>query len=165
MKFVVVVLLACALVAYFVSFRIATASHDPEVWHIDPLTVETSETPNSFRMAPAGSTTERVDAVSPIFSEDPLILAEAFDEFALNQRATIRIAGLPAELMVTYVQRTERLKLPDYITVKFFDYGDGTTSVAIYSRSRYGYADLGVNQARVERWIKTLESFEVEPGN
>jgi len=43
--------------------------------------------------------------------------------------------------------------------------GDGNTSIAVYSRSRYGYADLGVNQARVERWVKTLESFKIESGN
>ncbi len=164
-KIVIGAIIGCVLVAYLVSFMIATAPHDPEVWHKDPLTIETSDTPNSFRMAPNGSTTERIDAISPIYSESPSILAEAFDEFALNQRATDRIAGLPAELMMTYVQRTEKLKLPDYISVKFLTLDDGTTSVAIYSRSRYGYADMGVNQARVERWIKTLESFEVDSGS
>ena len=157
-----ILIVALILLGYLVSFLIATAPHDPEVWHRDPLTVETSETPNSFRLAPVGSTNERIDAIAPIYSEDPFVLAEAFDEFALQQRATLRIAGLPPELMMTYVQRTERLKFPDYISVKFIDMGDGTTSVAIYSRSRYGYADLGTNQARVERWIKTLETFEVE---
>lgn len=166
MKKMIAGLLVCLiLLGYLASFLIATAPHDPSVWHKDPLTVVTSDTPNSFRMAPAGSTQERIDAISPIYSEDPFILAEAFDEFALQQRATVKIAGLPPELMMTYVQRTEKLKFPDYISVKFIDMGDGNSTIAVYSRSRYGYADMGVNQARVERWVKTLDSFKVSTGN
>lgn len=163
--FIGVFIVGLILIGYLTTFLIATVPHDPNVWHKDPLTVATSETPNSFRMAPKGSTQERIDVAAPIYSEDPFILAEAFDEFVVKQRATVRIAGLPPELMMTYVQRTEKLKFPDYISVKFLDMGDGTTSIAVYSRSRYGYADLGVNQARIERWVKTLETFEVEPGN
>ncbi len=159
------VVLGLFLLGYLLLFLVATAPHDPDMWHEDPLVVATSETPNSFRMAPKGSTSERIDAIAPIYSEDPFVLAEAFDEFAMRQRATVRIAGLPPELMMTYVQRSERLKMPDYISVKILDMGDGTTSIAIYSRSRYGYADMGVNKARVERWIKALESFEADSGS
>jgi len=166
MKTILGVVFVCLLLGgYLISFLIATAPHDPDVWHQDPLNIVTSETPNSFRMAPQGSTSERIDVISPVYSEDPFVLAEAFDEFVLKQRATVRIAGLPPELMMTYVQRTEKLKFPDYISVRFIDMGDGNTSIAVYSRSRYGYADLGVNQARVERWVKTLESFKIESGN
>ena len=165
MKSVLAAIIVIALLSgYLVSFLIATAPHDPEVWHKDPITVATSETPNSFRMAPAGSTRERIDLVSPVYSEPAVVMAQAFDEFALQQRATVRIAGLPPELMMTYVQRSEALKFPDYISVKFIDLGDGTSTIAIYSRARYGYADMGVNQARVERWVKTLETFEIDAG-
>lgn len=165
MKLVLAAIVIIVLLSgYLVSFLIATASHDPDVWHKDPLTVATSETPNSFRMAPAGSTRERIDMTSPVYSEPAVVMAQAFDEFVLQQRATVRIAGLPPELMMTYVQRSEALKFPDYVSVKFMDLGDGTSTIAVYSRARYGYADMGVNQARVERWVKTLQTFEVEPG-
>jgi len=160
-----IIVIIVVLGGYFTSFLIATAPHDPEIWHKDPLVVATSETPNSFRMAQLGSTPERIDAISPVYSEDPFVLAEAFDDFARAQRATVRIAGLPPELFMTYVQRTETLKFPDYISIKFIPLDDGTTTLAVYSRSRYGYADLGANQARVERWVKTLDSFKVAPSN
>lgn len=159
------IVIVTVLFGYLVFFLIATATHDPDVWHEDPLTVKSSETPNSFRMAPAGSTSERIDAISPAYTEDAVVLAEAFDEFVRKQRATVRIAGLPPELFMTYVQRTEKLKFPDYISVKFIGLEDGTTSIAVYSRSRYGYADLGMNQARVERWVKTLDTFKATAGN
>lgn len=164
MKIVVaLIVIGAVLLGYLALFLIATAPHDPEVWHIDPLVAETSSTPNAFRMAPAESTSQRIDAISPIYSEKPLVLAQAFDEFASSQRATVRFAGLPPELMMTYVQRTEKLKMPDYLTIKFIDLGDGRSTIAVYSRARYGYADLGVNQARVERWVKTLDSFIDRP--
>ena len=162
MKIVVMlVVLAAVLLGYLTLFLIATAPHDPEIWHVDPLVVEVSETPNSFRMAPPGSTDQPIDEASPIYSENALVLAQAFDEFALRQRATVRIAGLPPDLMMTYVQRTEKLKFPDYVSVKFIELEDGNSTIAVYSRSRYGYADQGVNEARVKRWVNTLRSFQV----
>ena len=163
--YVAIIIAAIVLLGYLSSFLIATAPHDPDVWHVDPLIVATSETPNSFRMAPKASTDERIDSISPVYSEGALVLAQAFDEFVLQQRATVRIAGLPPELFMTYVQRTETLKFPDYISVKFIDFGDGTTTLSIYSRSRYGYADLGVNKERVERWVKTLDPFKITVGD
>lgn len=164
MKIVVALIIAGAvLLGYLALFLISTAPHDPEVWHIDPLVAETSDTPNAFRMAPAGSTPQRIDAIAPVYSEKPLVLAQAFDEFALSQRATVRIAGLPPELMMTYVQRSEKLKMPDYLTIRFIDLGEGKSTIAVYSRARYGYSDMGVNKARVERWVKTLQSFEASP--
>lgn len=162
---VVSLIIGLVLLGYFVSFLIATAPHDPAVWHDDPLEIVTSDTPNAFRMAPENSTKERIDVIAPIYSEPAVVMAEAFDEFVLRQRATVRIAGLPQEGLVTYVQRSEKLKIPDYISVKFIDLEGGTSTIAIYSRSRYGYADLGVNQARVERWVETLKSFELSGGN
>ena len=160
MKYVVAaVVLLTILGGYLAWFMIVTAAHDPADWHVNPLTVPTSATPNDFRIAMRDMTEERVDAEPPIYSERPLILAQAFDQFAFSQRDTNRIAGLPPELMMTYVQHTATLKMPDYLTIKFIDLGDGTSTVAIYSRSRFGYGDMGMNQRRAESWIKALDSF------
>lgn len=158
---VLVVILGLVGAGYFVIFRIATVSHDPADWHIDPLVAPASPTPNDFRMAPDGATRQRVDAVAPVYSVRPLVLAQAFDDFALSQRATARIAGLPPELMMTYVQRSPKLKIPDYLTVKFIALSDTTSTIAVYSRARFGYGDLGVNEARVRQWVGALDSFLV----
>lgn len=161
MKYIVVaIILAVILGGYLTMFMIATAAHDPADWHKDPLTIPASDTPNDYRIAPSDMTSERVDREPPVYAGRALTIAQAFDQFAQSQRDTVRIAGLPPELMMTYVQYTETLKMPDYITVKFIDLGDETTTIAIYSRSRYGYGDLGVNKERVERWIRALSSFE-----
>lgn len=160
MKYLVPVFLLLAVVGgYLAWFMIVTAAHDPADWHVDPLVVAASDTPNDYRIAMRDMTRERVDTEPPTYSERPLVLAQAFDRFALSQRDTIRIAGLPPELMMTYVQHTETLKMPDYVTIKFIDLGDGRSTVALYSRSRYGYGDMGKNKERAERWIRALDSF------
>ena len=63
------------------------------------------------------------------------------------------VAGDPASLMITYVQRSAIIGFPDYITVKALELPDGS-ALAIFSRSRFGSSDFGVNEARVVAWLK-----------
>jgi uncharacterized protein (DUF1499 family) len=61
-----------------------------------------------------------------------------------------------ASLTDRYIQRSERLGFPDTIVVRFIDYPEGRSSLAIYSRSQLGESDLGANKARIERWLSKL---------
>lgn len=65
-----------------------------------------------------------------------------------------------AALVDRYVQRTPTLQFPDTIVVRYVDRGPGERStLAIYSRSQLGYSDLGVNRARIARWLDKLEKL------
>jgi len=81
MKTILGVVFVCLLLGgYLISFLIATAPHDPDVWHQDPLNIVTSETPNSFRMAPQGSTSERIDVIWGMATRlSPFILVRDMD--------------------------------------------------------------------------------------
>ena len=71
-------------------------------------------------------------------------------------RATPRtsvLAGSVAGQMVTYVTRSAVFGFPDYTTVQ--QVGD---RLAIYARLRFGRSDMGVNKARVGRWIKAIQA-------
>jgi uncharacterized protein (DUF1499 family) len=57
---------------------------------------------------------------------------------------------------MTYVQRSRFWGFPDYVSVRAVDLGDGSSALAIFSRSRYGASDLGVNRARVDAWLARL---------
>jgi len=141
-------------------YYVSTVEHDAAVWHVDPLTVEQSVKPNSFRMAPPLLTEEEVDAESPVYAVNPTLMAKAFDDYVLSQPKTGRIAGSPEEGWMTYVQQSPSLNLPDYVSVKFIDLNGGNSTIAVYSRSRFGYDDLGANEKRVLNWVSTLQSFE-----
>ncbi len=82
----------------------------------------------------------------------------AFDAVALSEPRTTRLAGAPAEGWTTYVQRSGLFGFPDYISVRVIEAegGDGAM-LAIYSRSRYGHSDLGVNAKRIRRWLSTVQ--------
>ncbi len=57
-----------------------------------------------------------------------------------------------------YEQRSKLLRYPDRITVEFQARGENTSSLAIYSRSKYGYSDGGVNEARVKSLLQDLKT-------
>ncbi|MEM9706391.1 MAG: DUF1499 domain-containing protein [Pseudomonadota bacterium] len=51
-----------------------------------------------------------------------------------------------------YVQRTRLMRFPDDVHFGF-DANDSGTTLSVYSASRVGYSDMGVNRKRVKRLI------------
>ena len=140
--------------------RAVSASHDPAVWHVDPLTVERPASPNTYYVAPQDMVQAMVDLEAPIYTAPAEVMSKAFNDYVLTQPNIIHLASDENGLWATYVQRTPTLKMPDYISVKFIDLEEGRSTIAIYSRSRFGYGDMGVNKARVDLWLQSLSSFE-----
>lgn len=56
-----------------------------------------------------------------------------------------------------YVQRSLILRFPDLIDVKFVDLGNNQSTLYAYSRSIYGYSDLGVNCKRMRHWLEGIK--------
>ncbi|MCP5075219.1 MAG: DUF1499 domain-containing protein [Rhodobacteraceae bacterium] len=148
MRFILLFLITLVLVS--VAY-IRLSAGDPARWHIDPLIAERGKKPNQFFLLPAGG-----DAESPVFDTDAASLALAFDKMALGKPNVTKFAGDPGELLVTYVQRSRRMRYPDYVSVKFIDLPDDRSTLAVFSRARYGVSDRGVNRARVERWVSAV---------
>lgn len=133
-------LVLVAVIGAAVFFR--TVSMPPEVWHVDPARVTPPASPNfELRTGPA----------APVFDAEPAVMAARIDAIATAERAQM-IAGDLAEGHMTYVARTRLMGFPDAVSVRLVPV-EGGTRVEIYSRSRFGYSDMGVNAARVERWI------------
>ncbi|MEM9228808.1 MAG: DUF1499 domain-containing protein [Pseudomonadota bacterium] len=155
-----IILLGILALGGYLAYTVQTVTHDPAVWHVDPLEVPPSDTPNSFRIAIPEFTEHPVDLQAPIYAVDAITLSRAFDTFVIGQPRVERVAGTPEEGWLTYVQRTPQLQLPDYISARFYNLEDtGQSTLAIYSRSRFGYGDLGVNGARVRAWLGAIDSF------
>ena len=69
-------------------------------------------------------------------------------------RATPRtevLAGSVESGMVTYVTRSKVFGFPDYTTVSA-----SGPQLELYGRLRFGKSDMGVNAARLNRWIKAF---------
>lgn len=113
--------------------------------------------PNQYLVAPAGLCEKaKPHRIAPEFVDEPEMLRERFRTVALARPRVVQTAAEDASLTDTYVQRSALLGFPDTITVQFLATGPGHSSLAVYSRSRYGYSDLGVNKARIDSWLREL---------
>ncbi|HEY9039712.1 MAG TPA: DUF1499 domain-containing protein [Roseovarius sp.] len=73
------------------------------------------------------------------------------DRIIRAEPRTYVLAGSVEDGMVTYVTRSKVVGFPDYTTV-----GQRGDNLAVHARLRYGRSDIGVNKARVERWLAAL---------
>ena len=146
------VLLACAAGYVTINF----ASDDPARWHLDPATAHLRGTANEYLAAPRGTTAAPTHSDTRLYQESPRDLLARFDAVARIQSRTTVLAGDLDSLMITYVQRSRIIGFPDYLTVKAVAV-EGGSALIVYSRSRYGRGDFGVNRARVEAWLAALK--------
>lgn len=152
MKYVLLLLIALAVLGLA---RIRLAGNDVAVWHVDPLTVTPGAKRNDFLMRTGDG-----DADSAVFAMEATELARIFDGHALSMPRVTRLAGTPDELWMTYIQRSKWFGFPDYISVRIVPIEGGGSGLVIYSRARYGGSDLGVNSARITKWVDALRSIE-----
>ena len=148
MALIIIVLVLAGFLAF-----VRLAPSDPEIWHVDPLTAKKPwRKRNVFILRDDGS-----DPSPPIYDVDAGTLAKAFDAFVMAKDRLERLAGSPDDLFVTYVARTKLIGYPDYVSVRFLPLDDGHASLAIFSRSRFGNSDLGVNRKRIEGWLAEFD--------
>lgn len=144
---IVVILVALAVVG---GIYVRNANDDPKVWHLDPEGAKGTGKPNNFRVSPTG---EGKAHRSPVFDMSPSDLMTKFQKMALAQPDTILLGERDG--FATYVQRTKLVQFPDYISVKAVAV-EGGSALHIYSRSRFGYSDRGVNRKRALSWLEKL---------
>ena len=155
MAVVVSILVVVVLLVVIAAVALRRMEHDAGVWHVDPLTAPTPPTPNSYRVAPADAAVE-ADAVAAVHAMSASDLAAAFDRIARASDRVDVVGGSPADHFVTYVQTSALFGFPDYISVRFIELDEGQSTLSVFSRSRLGKSDLGVNKKRVESWLAQL---------
>lgn len=128
---------------------------DTALWHVDPATAERTGSPNDYLVASDGTTAAETDVTGPVLGIPPKEHLFLFDSVARNSDRVTVLAGSVDDLHITYVQRSLVIGFPDYITVKAIPVGDGSALI-IYSRSRYGYSDMGVNKDRIDQWLAQM---------
>ncbi|WP_224814495.1 DUF1499 domain-containing protein [Hasllibacter sp. MH4015] len=150
MRIVLYILIALVLLAVAAAIYVRVAPLDVEALHVDPSTATPPSSPNYALMAGTGGS--YIDA-------DPVEVASRLHAAAEADDATV-LAGSHLEGHVTYVVRSRLMGFPDVISVRFSPEGEGT-QVDIFSRSIYGYSDMGVNTARAQRWMQAARGATV----
>ena len=96
------------------------------------------------------------DMPSPIFDMPWDQLREYWKEMIVETAAILVVSEFEQRRAV-YIQRSPIFGFPDIVTVEFVALGPERSSVAVYSRSRYGGYDFAKNRKRVERWLFVLQ--------
>jgi uncharacterized protein (DUF1499 family) len=112
--------------------------------------------PNTALAAPAGFQPPP-DIVTPVYPLPAARLYADIQAVAAAQPRTYPAAAYPDRLQVHWVVRSAVLNFPDLVTAQVTPAGPDATSLVLYSRSVYGYSDLGVNRKRVEAWLGALD--------
>ncbi len=123
---------------------------------MDFATLKLKPSPNQFLLCPDGFGNAKPHAASPVFDAPPSELAQKVIDVALAEPRTELAEGSAAELRFRLVQKSALFRFADDIDVQVVPQDGSKSALAVYSRSRVGYSDLGVNRKRVERWLGKL---------
>lgn len=148
MRLPLILLALAALAGLGAAVYVRVAPMPADRWHVDPATVTPPASPNFALL---------VGASAPVFDVAPDVLAARIDAVATAERAEL-IGGALAEGHMTYVVRSRLMGFPDAVSIRLTPVSGGTR-MEIYARARFGYSDLGVNAARVARWIETVRGM------
>ena len=114
---------------------------------------------NGFLACPPAYCAIEPGLTSPVFSIDAARLAALWRDMLGSESRALMLSSDPQERRFVLIQRSALFRFPDVITVEFVPLAPDRSSIAIYSRARYGKLDFGVNRARVERWFSRLQQL------
>ena len=122
---------------------------------MDFTRIERPATPNTALAAPKDFS-PTPDIVTPEYRLSAPDLLAAVRNMALAEPRVFLAADYPQAGQVYFVARSAVLNFPDLIAVQAREVPGGGSELVLYSRSVYGRSDLGVNQARLQRWLDRL---------
>jgi uncharacterized protein (DUF1499 family) len=123
---------------------------------MDLREIERTRSPHDALACPAGLCRAQPDFDSPIFSVDKKTLLERAKTVIIDESRTELVGEDAALNQLVFVQRSAVFGFPDTVWVQGVIVG-ARTSVIVYSRSNYGYWDMGVNRNRVRAWLEKLK--------
>ena len=107
-------------------------------------------------ISPAGKSVPGASRSSPVFSAELDSLRRAVRQVAAAEPNTVLVAEEGDCLR--FRARSRLFGFTDLIDVQLVEPEPGRVSLAIFSRARYGFYDLGVNRRRARRWLRALEA-------
>ena len=124
---------------------------------LDFARIERPKSPNTALAAPEGFQPPP-DIVTRPYEVSAARLYAAVSAVAAAQPRTFPLKAFDDRLQAHFVARSTAIGFPDLIAVQAFADGPDRSTVALWSRSVYGYSDFGVNRRRVAAWLAALDA-------
>ena len=118
--------------------------------------VLTSWKRNQYLVTPDDYCSAKAHMDSPTFDLSVEELRERWMTMIASQPRVETRKADDAAMQYEFIQRTKLMRFPDIITVRFIPLEQRRSTLAVYSRSRYGRRDFGVNKDRVLAWLEAL---------
>jgi uncharacterized protein (DUF1499 family) len=149
---------AALIAAFFLGGRerIWSLFGSPDLGSIHFETLARRTTPNDALACPPGICQAQSDVTPPEYAVSAADLRLAVAKAISAEPRLTAVASDDSTMIDRYIQRSALMRFPDTIVVQFFDRPGGRSTLALYSRSQLGHGDMGVNRARLERWLAKL---------
>ena len=113
--------------------------------------------PNTCLMAPDGfCLAAETDFAMTELATAPDTLFQALVEMIEADRRWNKLKTSPETRQLKFVATTGLMRFKDDVDIEVIPLENGGSTLAIYSRSRLGYSDLGANRKRVNDLIERL---------
>jgi hypothetical protein len=112
--------------------------------------------PNYFLACPPNYCNVLPTATSPVYPVSAEDLFNTFNQLVAKESYVNFTYSMPEQGQFTLVASSGILHLPDDIAVQFIALSENTSTLVIYSKSRYGFYDFGTNKRRVTQWLSAL---------
>lgn len=128
----------------------------PDLGDVDFERIERRTSPNDALACPPDLCPAPVDFTTPTYDVPGARLREIVREVAAQEPRTDLVYSARWAEVDRFVARTPLMRYPDTINAHVFGAGPGRSQLALYMRSQIGHSDLGVNRARLERWLAEI---------
>lgn len=126
---------------------------------VDFKHLELTGKPNSYLVCPVDYCDKTPQEYSQTYPVNVDSLKNSWEQMLKTEPRVKLTVSRPETNHYQYVQRSFLFRFPDYIDVEFIPLTSSSSTLAVYSRARYGYSDFGVNKKRVQNWLKKLASL------
>lgn len=124
---------------------------------VDFANLTPPDKPNYYLVCPRNYCHVKPNAYSPVYDVGVEALEKIVTQYILSRPRTKALESDAEKNQYIYVQRSLIFRFPDYISVEYLSLDSHKSTLAIYSRSKYGYSDFGVNKRRVQKWLKGID--------
>ena len=129
-----------------------------DLGEVDFATLQRRSTPNDALACLPQFCAARPDVPAPVIARPLRDVFRAVEAALAQEPGLAQVAADAGQGTLRFVQRSRLMRFPDTINVKLVPTPEGGTAVLIYSRSQIGRGDMGVNLARVTRWVGLIQS-------
>ena len=145
---------------YGIYYGLAKLTGAPlDIGPVDWATLTRHATPNDALVCTAERCPQaRPDREPRIYRLEPSALLARLREVVQADGNVVELyCGADCDRTARFIQYTRLMRYPDTIDIEAFPV-NGQSTFAIYSRSLIGSGDMGVNHARIERWLAALDA-------